>query len=364
MLNNKLKIVLIAPANSVHTIKWANGLSSIGHNVHLISIHAALPSLSKSVCFNKIDIFGKFTYLLGANIVRKLVSKLSADIVNVHYASGYGFLCRKIKHDAILLSVWGSDIYEFPNKSYIHRYILKSNMKNCSAVASTSFCMGKEARKYFVNKPLYITPFGVDTNQFNSIDEKLIENKTINFAIFKSLKSVYAIDIAIKAFSQLISSNEDNHLCHLNIYGSGPELSNLKKQIADLDLNKYITLHGSVSNERVPHILGNIDVCVALSRHESFGVSVLEANSCSIPVIVSEAPGLIEIVSDGYNGIVVPIEDVESSSIAMKKLLYSSELRLKLGVNGRSLVTEKYSNDKCLRMMVDVYYSLINKDKF
>ena len=88
---------------------------------------------------------------------------------------------------------------------------------------------------------------------------------------------------------------------------------------------------GPVPHEKVPDILGQLDIYVAASRWESFGVAVLEAAACGLPVVVSDVGGLPEVVEHGITGFVVRREDPGSVADALIRLVSSGELRRRMG---------------------------------
>ena len=89
---------------------------------------------------------------------------------------------------------------------------------------------------------------------------------------------------------------------------------------------------GAVPHKDVPRYLNQMDIYVAASRldSESFGVAVLEASACELPVVVSNAGGLPEVVEDGVTGYIAPKEDVAATATAIGKLIASSAERDRL----------------------------------
>ena len=104
---------------------------------------------------------------------------------------------------------------------------------------------------------------------------------------------------------------------------------------------------GAVPHGDVPAVYAEMDVAVFLSREESFGVSAVEAMSCSVPVIASDADGFREIL-DGGEGIIVPRENAEAAAKAMAGLAMDGEARLSYAKAGREKV------EKCYRWLDNV----------
>src|SRR3546814_939066 len=82
-------------------------------------------------------------------------------------------------------------------------------------------------------------------------------------------------------------------------------------------------------------MLARLDVFVALSQTESFGVAAVEAAMCGLPVLVSDAEGFVEVVDDGVTGFVVPRSSPEAAAQALDRLVTSQPLRQRMGNAGR-----------------------------
>ncbi len=98
-------------------------------------------------------------------------------------------------------------------------------------------------------------------------------------------------------------------------------------------------------------------VCLP-SYREGLPKVLIEAASCGRPVVTTDAPGCREIVIDGENGILVPIKDVDALVRAIRKLLESPELRLRMGLAGRQLVKRKFSLTTVVNETLAVYESM------
>ena len=102
---------------------------------------------------------------------------------------------------------------------------------------------------------------------------------------------------------------------------------------------------------------------MALSRKESFGVAILEASSCGIPVITSDVGGLPEVVISNETGILVKSEDISAAATAIKRLILNKEKRKEYGKNGRTYVLKNYDLKSTIKRIVDVYESVQHKYK-
>lgn len=356
-----MRILLISPASSIHTIRWTNALINHVDELCLASIHEPLEKLDTRIKFIKLKYPAPLGYFLNYKKLRNIIKEFKPDLINTHYLSGYGTLSAlaisKIK-TPYLLSMWGSDIYDFPEKSIFHKRLIKWVCKKASKLASTSIAMKTEFNSKYpdINLPIVITPFGVDTDLFSPIENRR-EEDAFEIGIAKVLKEKYGIEYLIKAFN-IFQKEKKYSNSRLHIIGDGE----LEKELKALAFNNpKIKFHGRIQNSNLPEYLNKWDVYVIPSIIESFGVSAVEASSCALPVIVSNVGGLPEVIVDKVTGIVVEKCDPYAIAEGLKVLYNDKQLRLSMGQQGRKRVLEHYSwNDNVLTML-EVYNEMISK---
>ena len=360
-----MKVVFISGANSIHTVRWVNALSERGIEVVLISLkdhENTEGNINKNIKIIYLPIKGTKGYYLNSFFVNSIIKKEKPDLINVHYASGYGTLGRTIKFENKLLNIWGSDVYDFPNQSSLKKKILIKNLLAYKGIASTSHCMTRETKKYLKNKEIYITPFGVDTDLFKNLNYKKDENKIV-IGIVKTLLPKYGIEYLIKAVKELENILEKNifNMIEVHIYGRGNLEQELKQLAVDLNLKGKIKFLGFIKNIDVVKAINKMDIFVVPSilNSESFGVAAVEAMACEVPVVVSDADGLKEVVVNNETGFVVPKKDYKIIAEKLKELILDEKLRIKFGKNGRKRVLELYNWNDNVKNMIKIYKEII-----
>lgn len=367
-----MKVALLSSASSIHTVRWANALSEKGLEVHVISQHPQLEPMDKKVKVHLLPFRSVLGYFTMVPSVRKILNEIKPDILNAHYASGYGTTARLVNYRPWLLSVWGSDVYDFPYKSFLHKRLVQKNLLAADAVASTSVCMAEQVNTLAAGlKQISITPFGVDTAFFQSLSNSITRSdgtQEVVVGTVKSLAPTYGIDTLIKAFAILfqvliINRPEVAKRVILRIVGSGPQEAELKALTTQLNISDRVFFVGQVDSTEVPKELGKFDIYVALSRSESFGVAIIEASATGRPVVVSDAGGLPEVVVDGVTGIIVPTEDPQSASDAILKLILDRNLRIQMGDAGKQYVARNYDWHITVDIMKKLYEKVIEDNK-
>ncbi|WP_319204570.1 glycosyltransferase [uncultured Ilyobacter sp.] len=363
-----MKIIFLSAANSIHTVRWVNSLSEKGVEVHLISL-----SNHKERAENKITKKSKIYYLpfretkgyyLNVFALKKLINKIKPNLINVHYASGYGTLSRIVNFEKTLLNIWGSDVYDFPNESKIKKKILEKNLKSATYIASTSNVMAKEVNKY-TDKDIFITPFGVDAKLFFPQNLKK-ENNKITIGIVKTLEEKYGIEYLLKAFKKVLEKSKKDNFnkeIELAIYGEGELKERLIELSKKFKISSKVRFEGYIDNKKVPEAVNKMDIFCVPSLQESFGVAAVEAMACEIPVISSDADGFTEVMEDEVTGYVVPKKDTDALANRMYELILDENKRKGFGKNGRRRVLELYDWDKNVDNMINIYKQIIDKNR-
>ena len=359
-----MKVLLLSDINSSHTQKWAIALSDKGIDSSIFSLSEAtndwFSEKGIKVYSGNIDKtkhraknLSKLSYFKVLGYLKSIIKKVDPDIVHAHYATSYGMLGALTKHKPFIISVWGSDVFDFPNKSFAHRIFLKYALKKASLILSTSHIMAKETAKY-TSKKIEVIPFGIDTNIFKP---KPNESSEITIGTIKSFEPIYGIEFLINAFKK-ITVKHPNLPLKLMLVGSGSLENKFKKLVTKLEIDALTTFTGKVPHSKVVEYHNTIDIFVNVSIHESFGVSVIEASACEKPVIASNIGGLAEVVDNDNTGILVSHSNTQELVNAIDRLILNEQKRVEMGKAGRKKVMELYNLNKNTEDLYTLYRQL------
>ena len=361
------RIALLGPANSIHLQRWAHALVERGHAVSVLSQHPCdrklLPTAANLFTLPRNSALGYFTNALR---VREVLAAWRPDVLNAHYASGYGTTAALCGVRPLLLSVWGSDVFDFPDESAFKARLIRGNLRRATAIASTSHAMARQVQRLVPEiTDIVVTPFGVDLARF-APDAAQRDAATLTLGTVKSLAPKYGVDLLLRAVAALLQDSRVQALpqaCRLLIVGDGPQRAELEALAAELGIAARTTFAGAVAHADVPAWLNRLDVYAAPSRldSESFGVAVIEASACALPVVVSDAGGLPEVVRDGETGLIVPRDDVAALQAALTTLVLDAALRQRLGAQGRVHVQREYEWGHCVDLMESAYARTTSK---
>lgn len=358
-----MKLCYLADAGSIHTRKMCEYFVEKGYDLTVISLNDGYIENVKVHSMNMITTgtdgsLSKLKYLKCISEIKKIIKKINPDIVHAHYISSYGLLASLVGFKPTILSVWGSDVYDFPKKSFVYENIIKYNLKKADCILSTSNVMKKETQKY-TNKNITVTPFGVDISKFVPLKNKETRDELV-IGTIKSLEKKYGIEYLIKAFKKVKDANSGIKL-KLVIGGKGSQEEYLKKLCRELNIENDVNFLGFINQSQVVNYLQSFDIAVFSSvlDSESFGVAAVEAQACGVPVIVTDVDGLMESTVPNVTSLVAQRKSVDQLADRMNILIKDKELRKEMGINGRKNVEEKYNILNNFNIIDEIYKSYI-----
>jgi glycosyltransferase involved in cell wall biosynthesis len=140
------------------------------------------------------------------------------------------------------------------------------------------------------------------------------------------LVPVKRYDLLIEAFAQVAAAHPD---WQLRIYGKGEEQANLRRLIERLGLWNNVFLMGAATPMEAEWAKGSIGA--AASDFEPFGMTIVEAMRCGLPVVSTDCPyGPGEIIEDGTDGRLVPVGDRDALAAALLELVGDDERRRRM----------------------------------
>jgi glycosyltransferase involved in cell wall biosynthesis len=354
--------MLLGAGSVIHTQRWANGLAQAGVHLLCVSQHDFLPNgWDARVERVRLNHAGRSGYFLNAAAVRRLFAERGCALLNAHYASGYGVLATRAGVRPRLVSAWGSDVYDFPRTSPLHRALLRRVLTSADALASTSVAMAAQVERVLdtSKRPISITPFGVDVEAF-APRSRAEPAADLVVGTVKTLAPKYGIDTLLQAFAHLTPPRGGRAL-RLRIVGDGPDRAALQALAVRLGIAGRCDFVGAVAHADVPAQLRGFDIFVAASRldSESFGVAVIEASACALPVVVTRVGGLPEVVREGETGLIVERDDVAALAGAIQRLVDDAALREAFGRSGRAWVSRRYEWRGCVERMLQVYRDVL-----
>lgn len=238
----------------------------------------------------------------------------------------------------VVLSCRGSQVNVAPYNPRRRDLVegLRQTFARAAAVHCVSEDIKQEALQYGLDPAkAYVIRPAVDPNFFCPSPIPRQTNDVFRVVTTGSLIWRKGYEYALSAIRQLVDQGIP---VQFEILGDGPERQRVLYTIHDLDLEQHVLVRGRVSPEQVRDVLQQADVFLLSSLSEGISNAVLEAMACGVPVVTTDCGGMREVVTDGVEGLIVPIRDPAPISQALLRLWHKPDLGQRMGSAGRQRI--------------------------
>ncbi|MEW6570089.1 MAG: glycosyltransferase family 4 protein [Nitrospirota bacterium] len=357
-------------------------LVKLGHKVSIITTH--FEGLEKYEITAGVEIFRVPVLFRNKRQVSSMISLVSYppscvlnafrllngrryDVINTVFAvpSGpAGHILSRVLSLPNVLTIHGGDIFD-PSRSFApHKTPLVATTVQAllnradRVVASSSDTIANVHRYYKVKRPIDIIPLGITPPTFEKKtrhDFDLDFDETVFCTIGRLIKRKN-IDDALQILAEI------KHICQFKfiIIGDGPERARIEKLVKHFGLERRVLLLGCVSDEVKFQILELSDCYLSTALHEGFGLVFLEAMACGVPVICYDRGGQNDFLINERTGFLIRLGDKKSFRDRIIRLIRDSELRKKMSIFNKKLVTSYYVS-KCAENYVSLFGEAISE---
>lgn len=318
-------------------------LAEAGHQIQVICNHdfAGLPILKESKAhldMATLSVLGKWDPF-AVRKLGKLIHAFHPEVIHAHLARGALLAGKALKHSGYPLVV---KTHNYVNLKYyrdVDHFIVttqdQQNYLSSHGIAS--------ARISHIPNFSRIPP--------NSNPRPAIQTSA-KFAAYGRMVEKKGFDQLLKAFAETISIFPQ---ARLSLGGDGPEREKLEALANNLGISKSVAFPGWVHD--VQDFLSKSDIFVLPSLDEPFGIAIIEAMACGMPIIATMTQGPLEILHK-QTAILVPIDDINSLSKAMQAALRNPESTAQLGINAQQHYSIHYHENAVVPKLAKLYHQL------
>lgn len=186
------------------------------------------------------------------------------------------------------------------------------------------------------------------------VDTERLVNTAVNFDIRKKypqfsfiimmasrLEKEKNITLALEMMKELAGSYPNVGLL---IIGEGREKNKLKRLVSEYNLEKNVIFEGW-QNDLISYYKTS-NVFLSTSFYEGYGLTIVEALSCGCPVVSSDAGIAGEMISEGENGFVCPVEDKNCFKRKILEIMEKPQIKISLSLNSKSFIEDKLIENK------------------
>ena len=194
---------------------------------------------------------------------------------------------------------------------------------------------------------------GIDLSVFKPMPDL---DKQWDLAFMGRLERMKSVDLFPQMLSLLKPDYPDLKML---MTGEGSLKEWLFNEFEEMGVRSMVDYQGVVETQDVPVLINKSRVFLYPSREEPFGLSIIEAMACGVPVVTTDVFGPREIIRNNFDGITVPPDDVVALAGAIEKLLEDDKIRAMIIENGIKSVKNKFDIKNHARQLLKIYRELI-----
>lgn len=347
-------------------------LVKLGYKVKLICANEPKSSLKdiEGIQIERLNYMGKIT---NTNITLNLPYRLLKEdynIIHTHmptpWSSDISIFISKLKNKKTIITIHNDmDKHGFLPKLLSDIY-LNTFFKISLYLVDKIIIVNPEWEKTFVNtgnilkrykNKITVIPNGIDLELFNSNGNKKLEDILLFVSILDKHHKFKGFDYLLDALKIVVKKYPKIKLL---VIGEGELKNYYSKKASYMDLGGNVIFLGQKNQDEVAKYCNKASIFILPSIDiEGFGIVLLEAMACKIPVIATDIVGVAREVRQNNCGIIVKPKDSQALAEAIIKLLKNPKLAKKMGENGRILVEEKYGWEKIAKKVEKIYEKVI-----
>lgn len=291
--------------------------------------------------------------------IRELILKYNASIIVSHDYKANLFAKRAVRDTSAKHIVHFRGYTTEDKKVRVYNYIDNKVLKRVDRIIVVSKRSGD-----------LLESQGIDGSKirvvYNAIEQKKLIDPTFNRIIDKStplhivaagrLSLEKGNDILVKAVS-LLGDLKDK--IKVDIYGHGPEESNLIRQINDAGLNNTVYLKGFVDN--ILPILKDADMLILPSRSEGLPNIVLEAWSQKLGVVSTAVGGVPEMMEHLKDGLLAEPENPKDLADRLRFAIDNQDILIEFGEKGYKKLLDRFSYATQGKLLTEIYREAVEK---
>ena len=315
-----------------------------------VPVYRAIRTLPWGKWFALTYMFSVFWFLLK--------KRHTYDIIHCHLLQGFhslaAILMKALFKKKVIIKVGATgpiSDFRMMKNLFGGGFLLRQTPRADRLICVCSQSAGEALQAGFSPMQVAHIPNGVDIGFFKPAP--VTENRqTITFA--GRLDYMKGVHILLEGFKQL---RDEMKNVQLTIIGDGPDREKLQNCAREKGISDAVNFCGE-AEEIVPYLQQSA-VFVLPSFSEGLSNVLLEAMACGLPVVATRVGGTIDLVQDGFNGILIEPDNAGQLYQAMKKILQDKDLAKALGVQARKTAAEKFSLKSVTEQYVSLYQTLV-----
>lgn len=294
-----------------------------------------------------------------------LIKENKYDLTHSFFTVPCGYISLKLKQKfklPYIVSLRGSDVPYYSERfTFIYKLLMpliKRIWKNAEFVIANSEGLKKLALRSDPGREIGIIYNGIDIAEFRPQPE-LKDPKKFQIICVSRVTPRKGIRFLVQAFKNIA---EKFPQAQLLVIGDGNEKQSLMDLARALELGEKAVFLGLVSHEKLSQYYAKASIFVLPSLNEGMSNTMLEAIASGLPIIATDTGGTKELVKEGMNGFIVPMQDNYAITQKIEKLIENPHMAEQFGIESRRRA-EELSWKNVAKQYADLYQEVNNIEK-
>lgn len=357
-----MKILYLAPGNSIHSKKWIEKIKTLNpeNSYYWYSFEKYTYQVDECIkyfyCNSKFRFkFFKILYFIFQ--IYKVNSKTKFDLIHIHSIGTYGLfsLIPFLFKVPFIITPWGSDII-FGSKKLINRNIIKLILSKANLITCDAVHISNLIKKILPEAKPEIINFGIDTAFFKKINKNKLKHNELKILSTRNHEKIYNLKTLIKA-SRILKGNNINF--SLTIASEGSETKVLRELVIKLGLSNQIKFIGKYHYKDLPELINMHDIYISTSLSDAgIASSIAEAMACQKIVIISDSGENKSWISNNLNGFLFKCGSSQSLYNSIIEAIGYKNNWKKIGINARKTILDRNDINNEMNKMYELMRSL------
>ena len=175
------------------------------------------------------------------------------------------------------------------------------------------------------------------------------------------LRPIKGFHILLQAFERIVKIYPDSCLLVVGQFAQASYKRDMLRQINDLGIKRQVVFTGYIPHREVLAWMREMDIFAFPSLHEGSPNALLEAMSCELPVVASKVGGILDIVENNKDSLLVPAGETDMLLQQLQRLIQDTELRKRLGRAAKQKVENQFSPTQETEHWLAIYHRVLEK---
>lgn len=284
----------------------------------------------------------------------------SYDIIHLHISARGSYkrksIMARMAHKAGKKVILHDHDGEFKKAFEESGYVYRSDVRKTFAIADRVVVLSEEWRDYFAENVCDPEKIHVVHNGVKVPNQPCSSCSHQDVLFLGRLDARKSPDVLLRASREVLKRFPETKV----VFGGDGEVEKNKRLAEELGIADRCEFCGWVTGDEREALFEHAAVYCLPSKNEGMPMSVLEAMARGIPTIATSVGGIPQVIRDGVNGYLMPVDDESKLSGLLCTLMGSEDLRLSIGRAGRSTISGRFNVKRNVDAIVQLYKELVD----